>query len=165
MESIMEIINYFSENHAQLFYFIAGLSFVIELTLLGLSGPLLFFAIASTFTGMLIHLNIVSGWESECLTVGLLTAIITLALWKPLKRFQNSGGGADTSSDMIGKQVPSTSEITHEQGQVRFSGIDWNARLTSDCQVKLVAKNTACIITGVDGNVMLVKPLNLSESN
>jgi len=156
----MEFISYFTENHAQLFYLIAGLSFVIELTILGMSGPLLFFAIASVLTGILIQLNIVSSWESECLAVGLLTALIALLLWKPMKRFQNSGGGADNSSDMIGKQVPSTSEVTHEQGHIRFSGIDWSARLTSDCQVKVVAVNTACIITGVDGNVMLVKPLN-----
>ena len=156
----MEYVNYFTENHAQLFYIIAGLSFVIELTILGMSGPLLFFAIASVLTGFLIQLNIVSSWESECLAVGLLTALIALVLWKPMKRFQNSGGGADTSSDMIGKQVPSTSEITHEQGHIRFSGIDWNARLTSECQEKVVEANTACIIIGVDGNVMLVKPLN-----
>ena len=50
----MEYINYFTENHAQLFYLIAGLSFVIELTILGMSGPLLFFAIASVLTGFLI---------------------------------------------------------------------------------------------------------------
>ena len=80
----MEYINYFTENHAQLFYIIAGLSFVIELTILGMSGPLLFFAIASVLTGFLIQLNIVSSWESECLAVGLLTALITLVLWKPI---------------------------------------------------------------------------------
>jgi len=155
----MEIINYFIDHHGQLFFLLAGISFVIELTVLGLSGPLLFFAFACVLTGIASHLGIVSGWEYECLTVGLLTAFIALILWKPLKEFQNSGGGADTSSDMIGKQVPSASEITHEQGQIRFSGIDWSAKLTSECQEKVVEENTACIITGVDGNVMLVKPL------
>lgn len=156
----MEIINYFIENHAQLFFLLAGISFVMELTILGLSGPLLFFAFACVLTGIFSHLGIISGWEYECLTVGLLTALIALILWKPMKQFQNSGGGADTSSDMIGKQVPSTSEITHEQGFIRFSGIDWGARLTTECHTEMVAANTTCVITGVDGNVMLVKPLD-----
>ena len=156
----MDIISYFNENHAHLFYLMAGISFVIELTILGLSGPLLFFALASVLTGILISLNILSGWESECFTVGMLSGIIAWVLWKPMQRFQNSGGGADTSSDMIGKQVPSSSTITHEDGSIRFSGIDWSARLSNDTQETSVAANTSCIITGVDGNTMLVKPLS-----
>ena len=155
----MYVINYFYENHAQLFYLIAGVSFIIELTVLGMTGPLLFFAIASVFTGILIHLNIVSSWESEVLSVGVLTAIIATLLWKPMKQFQNSGSGTDTSSDMIGKRVPSSSEITHTNGHIRFSGIDWNARLTDDCEEPLVKSDTPCIIVGVEGNVMVVKPL------
>lgn len=154
----MEMINYFNDNHAHFFYLIAGVSFVLELTVLGMSGPLLFFALASVLTGILIQLNIVSGWEAECLSVGILTSLIAVVLWKPMKRFQNSGGGADTSSDMIGKKVPSSSDINHEQGSIRFSGIDWSARLSSDCQVDNVKKNATCIITGVEGNIMLVKP-------
>jgi len=159
MDTIMEIINYFSENNAQLFYLVAGISFVLELGVLGMTGPLLFFAIASVVTGLLIQSNLISSWESQFLCVGVLTAIITLFSWKPLKRFQNSGGGADTSSDMIGKKVPSSSEITHENGKIRFSGIDWSARLAIDCEEESVKANTSCIITGVEGNIMLVKPL------
>ena len=49
---------------------------------------------------------------------------------------------------------------THEDGSIRFSGIDWSARLSNDTQETSVAANTSCIITGVDGNTMLVKPLS-----
>jgi membrane protein implicated in regulation of membrane protease activity len=155
----MEVINYFYVNHAQLFYLIAAISFLLELGVLGMSGPLLFFAIASVITGLLIHLSVLSSWEIQFFSVGILTALITLFAWKPLKRFQNAGGGADTSSDMIGKKVPSSGEITHENGHIRFSGIDWSARLASDCDVDLVENNRSCIIVGVEGNVMLIKPL------
>jgi membrane protein implicated in regulation of membrane protease activity len=155
----MDLINYFSEHHAQLLFLIAGISFIVELTVLGMSGPLLFIAIASVITGILVQLNILSGWESELLSVGALTALIALLLWKPLKSFQNSSTGSDTSSDMIGKQVPSSTEITHVAGKIRFSGIDWSARLTSDCEVDIILAEKPCVIAGVDGNVMLVKPL------
>lgn len=158
MDYIMEVFNYFSENRAQLFYLIAAISFILELGVLGMAGPLLFFAIASVITGLLINLNLLSEFESQFLALGVLTAITTILLWKPFKRFQNSGSGSDTSSDMIGKKVPSSSEITHENGHIRFSGIDWSARLASDCEEDSVKTNTSCIIVGVEGNVMLVKP-------
>jgi len=99
-----ELLQHFSEHHDQLLYLIAGLSFIAELTLVGLGGPLLFFAIASFLTGVLVSAGLISGWESETFTVGMLTGVVTALLWKPLKRFQNSGGGRDTSSDMIGRQ-------------------------------------------------------------
>lgn len=151
----MDIINYFTTHHAQLFYVLAGISFIVELSVLGMSGPLLFFAIACLKTGVLVHLGLISGWETEVLTVGILSVLITLVLWKPFKNFQNIGGGRDTSSDMIGKEVSSVGKITHTAGHIRYSGIDWNARLDSDDQT--IEDNTQCIITAVEGNTMLVK--------
>ncbi len=154
----MSVINYFAENNAQLFYIIAGASLLIDLAVLGLSGPLLFFAIGSALTGLLIHFGQLSGWEYQILSLGLLTALSAVVLWPPIKRFQNAGDGTDSSSDMIGKTVPSSSEITHTQGLVRYSGVDWSAKLAAECKQESVARNTSCIIVGVDGNVMLVKP-------
>ncbi|MEH6583319.1 MAG: NfeD family protein [Halioglobus sp.] len=155
----MDLVEYFSRHHDQFFYLLAGISFILELGLLGLAGPLLFFAIASFVTGLLISVGVVSGWEMEIFVLGLLTAVIALLLWKPLKQFQNAGGGADTSSDMIGRQVSASSEITLGGGTIRYSGIDWNSRLAEDAGVAPIMEGVPCIISAVDGNVMLVKPL------
>lgn len=156
----MALMEYFSQHHDQLFYLVAGLSFIVELTVMGVGGPLLFFAIASVLTGVLISLGIITGWEVEFFTAGVLTAITAVILWKPLKVFQNSGGGPDTSSDMIGQQVPTSSEVTASSGSIRHSGINWSSRLAADSGVEHIPTDTACMITGVDGNVMLVKPLS-----
>jgi len=153
-----ELLTYFSQHHDQLLYLVAGLSFISELTLMGLGGPLLFFAMACFLTAVLISLGVVSGWEAEAFTVGISTAVIALTLWKPLKRFQNSGGGTDTSSDMIGKQVTTRSEVNSSSGSIRYSGIDWNSRLAEGLQVN-IPTDTVCKIVGVEGNVMIVKPL------
>jgi membrane protein implicated in regulation of membrane protease activity len=155
----MDILQYFADHHDQFFYCLAGLSFIVELTLLGLGGPLLFFAIASFITGILISIGLISGWEVEVFALGILTAVIAVLLWKPLKNFQNSGGGADTSSDMIGRTVPAGSEITAIEGSIRYSGINWNSRLSEDAGVESRAEGEQCVIASVDGNVMLVKPL------
>ena len=153
----MDIIQYLLDNHDQTFYLIGGVSLVIELALLGLGGPLLFFGIAAFITGALSGLGVISGWESETFTVGVCTAILAIVLWKPLKKFQNSGGGPDTSSDMIGLKVPASSMINQTGGKIRYSGIDWSARLSTDAGVESIAAEDICIIVGVEGTTMLVK--------
>jgi len=151
-------MEYFLENPDHLWYLIAGISFVVELSLMGLSGPLLFFAMASLVTGILVSLGFVEGWQSEILSVGLLTALIAIILWKPLKAFQNSKDRTDNSSDMVGLTVPASSEISVSSGSIRYSGIDWQARLTDDANVELISEQSQCEIVAITGNTMLVKP-------
>ncbi len=152
-------MQYFFENHDHLWYLIAGLSFVIELSIMGLSGPLLFFAIASVITGSLVSFGVVSGWQSEILTVGVLTAVIAVTLWKPLKRLQNPDSKTDNSSDMVGLQVPVSVEVTTTSGNIRYSGINWNARLSTDAGVECISEGRQCEIVAISGNTMIVKPV------
>ena len=156
----MELIDYITQHHDHFFYVLAGISFVIELTIIGLGGPLLFFAIASFITGILISLNLISGWETELFVLGVLTAITALLLWKPLKNFQNASDGADTSSDMIGRNVPASSNITQHDGSIRYSGINWPSRLDDSANIDMIAEGQQCTIIAVNGNIMLVKPLS-----
>ncbi len=149
-------MEYFLENPDHLWYLIAGISFVIELSIMGLSGPLLFFAIASLTTGILVSIGFIDGWQSEVLTVGLLTAVVAAVLWKPLKALQNSKDKTDDSSDMIGLQVPSTSEINATSGTIRYSGIDWQARLADEANGECISESSQCEIVGVTGTTMLV---------
>jgi len=149
----------FLESHQLIWYAIAGLSLVIELGIMGLSGPLLFFALASVTTGILVHIGLVDGWQSEILVVGILTAVITVLLWKPLKNMQKSRSEVDNSSDMIGLKVPSSSEISINGGTIRYSGIDWQARLADSASVESISDKSQCKIVAITGNTMLVEPL------
>jgi len=155
----MDIFALINANHDHFFYILAGISFILELSVLGLSGPLLFFAMASLVTALLISFGLLSGWEVEFFTTAVLTGLIALFLWRPLKNFQNSGGGTDTSSDMISRVVPASKDITAERGAIRYSGINWQARLDPGANDTFIAKDDQCIISSVDGNVMLVKEL------
>ncbi|MCJ8312283.1 MAG: NfeD family protein [Saccharospirillaceae bacterium] len=152
----MTLVDFITNNHDYVLYIIAAIAFLIELSVMGLSGPLFFFAIATLLTGILSSLGILNNWQIEIASVGVLTTVSAVVLWKPLKKFQNQGGGPDTSSDMIGKTVPSASEITKVSGHIRFSGINWNARL-DESESESIAEAQNCVITGVDGNTMLVK--------
>jgi len=152
-------MQYFLENPAHLWYLIAGVSFVIELSVMGLSGPLLFFALASLVTGILVSLGVVGGWQSEILTVGLLSALIAVILWKPLKSLQNAKEKTDNSSDMIGLEVAASSDISKTSGSIRYSGIDWQARLVDDANVDVISDSSQCTIIAITGNIMLVKAI------
>ena len=152
-------MQYFLENPAHLWYLIAGVSFVIELSVMGLSGPLLFFALASLVTGILVSLGVVGGWQSEILTVGLLSALIAVILWKPLKSLQNAKEKTDNSSDMIGLEVAASSDISKTSGSIRYSGIDWQARLAEEANVDLIRESSQCSIVAITGNIMLVKSI------
>ena len=155
----MSLIEYIAGHHAEVFYFIAGISLIVELTITGLSGPLLFVAFASLLTGLSIDLGLISGWETEIFVLGVLSAVITLVLWKPFKNFQNDSDGSDSSSDMIGKQVPASAEITASSGSIRYSGINWNSRLVEGVSTP-IAEGQNCIITAVNGNIMIVEAVD-----
>ncbi|MFT7177028.1 MAG: hypothetical protein ACJAUG_003034 [Halioglobus sp.] len=60
---------------------------------------------------------------------------------------------------MIGRQVPVSKGVSHVEGSIRYSGIDWNSRLDEGAGVESIDKGELCIITSVDGNIMLVRPL------
>lgn len=156
----MDILQYLLDNHDQAFYLLGGISLVVELGILGLSGPLLFLGIAAFITGVLSGQGIVSGWEAEIFTLGISATILAAVLWRPLKQFQNSGGGPDSSSDMIGLQVPASTDISQNGGKIRYSGIDWNARLGKDVAAEDIKAEEMCTIIGVEGTIMLVKPLS-----
>jgi len=152
-------MQYFLENPDHLWFLIAGLSFVMELSIMGLSGPLLFFAIASLITGILVNFGLLNDWQTQVLAVGILTAITALILWKPLKKFQNTKTATDNSSDMIGLRVPASADITATNGSIRYSGINWSARLAEDCSVDIINDKSLCEIIAISGNTMLVKPV------
>ncbi len=71
----MDFIHYFSSNHASLLFLIAGITLVLELAVMGLSGLLLFFSIGCFITATLTHFGIISGWESEVYSVVIYTSL------------------------------------------------------------------------------------------
>ena len=150
----MEVI---FENHANLLYVLGAIALVIELTVMGLSGALLFFALGCITTGVLVSLGIVSSWQYEVLSVGLSTGLWALVLWQPLKKLQGAGKAVDTSSDMIGLTVNVSEQITANSGSIRYSGINWQARLYEEGSSAIIEAGQSVIIKGVNGTVMLVE--------
>lgn len=155
----MDIIQHLLDNHDHIFYLLGGVTLLVELGVLGFGSPLLFLGIAAFITGALTSLGIISGWEWEIFSLAALTCISATLLWGPLKKYQNSGGGPDTSSDMIGLKVTAATDITQVSGKIRYSAIDWNARISGDSETEQIEAKSLCIIVSVEGTTMLVKPI------
>lgn len=152
-------MQYLFENHDSILYTLAGIMLVLELTVMGMSGPLLFVAIGCAITGIFVTNGLVSTWEVEVLSVALISLVAALLLWKPLKKLQGeSTQVADTSSDMIGQVVKASSDISIADGTIRYSGIDWQARISREQEVETIASGAAVEIIAVDGTTMIVKP-------
>ncbi|RYD97254.1 MAG: NfeD family protein, partial [Sphingobacteriales bacterium] len=97
------MIDYFSQHQDYLFYALAGICLLVELTLLGISGPLLFVALGSLLTGIFISLGLVHAFSVAIVLVAGLSVSSAALLWGPLKKLQNKEVGPETSSDMVGK--------------------------------------------------------------
>jgi len=151
------LIDYLQNHHDQLLYVIGAIALIIELSVTGLSGPLLFFGLSCLITGLLVNVGVIQGWELEVLSVGLLSGVVALLLWKPLKQFQGNRVVQDTSSDMIGQTVPVSEAVTINGGKVRHSGINWNARLNESATVSSLDVGLRVKIVAVDGNVLIVE--------
>jgi hypothetical protein len=60
---------------------------------------------------------------------------------------------------MIGLQVTVANDISKATGSIRYSGINWNARLADEVDVEIIDQNQLCEIVAITGTTMLVKPL------
>lgn len=150
------MINYFSQHQDYFFYVLAGICLIVELTFLGISGPLLFVALGSLLTGLFVSLGLIHEFSIAVVLLAGLSVSSTALLWEPLKKMQNREVGPETSSDMVGKILLVTNRITQTDGRVSYSGVDWLARL-DDSSIEPIETESRVEVTSVDGTILMVK--------
>jgi membrane protein implicated in regulation of membrane protease activity len=150
------VIEYFSLHQDYFFYALAGICLLVELGLLGISGPLLFVALGSVLTGVFISLGLIHAFSIAVVIFAGLSVASAALLWTPLKKLQNKEVGPETSSDMVGKVLPVTARITQVDGRVTYSGIEWMARLDASSSDAIEVESRA-EVTSVDGTILVVK--------
>lgn len=149
-------MEYFTQHPDYFFYALAGICLLVELSLLGMSGPLLFVAIGSVITGVLMTFGVIHSFGIALVALGSISLASAAILWAPLKKLQNKEVGPETSSDMVGKVVPVTARITQADGRVSYSGVEWLARLDSSSSEPIEPENRVQV-TSVDGTILVVK--------
>lgn len=149
-------MEYFTQHQDYFFYALAGICLLVELSFLGMSGPLLFVALGSVITGVLISLGLVHSFSIALVVLAGVSLASAALLWGPLKKLQNKSVGPETSSDMVGKVLPVTARITQVDGRVSYSGVEWLARLDGSSNEPIEPENRV-EVTSVDGTILVVR--------
>ena len=156
-------------NQAQL-YLIAGLVLLgIDIFIIGLS-PLMFVATGALVTSGILY---ISGWKTGILYVirwhpgvveplamcAVISLLIALAGRRPLQAFQSSNVQEDKSSDLIGREVVTTHEVTKTDGCVYWSGTMWQARLADRAHVERVGPGVRMQVVQVKNLALILSPI------
>ena len=152
------MVEYFSQHLDYFFFALAGICLLVDLSLLGMAGPLIFIGIGALLTGLLLTLGLLEHFSASLAIFAGFSAASAALLWAPLKRLQNKEVGPETSSDMVGKIIPASARITKTDGRVYYSGVEWLARLDASTDIPIEAQ-TQVQVTSVDGTIMLVLSL------
>ncbi|AYM88472.1 activity regulator of membrane protease YbbK [Pseudoalteromonas agarivorans] len=145
-----------SQNLPQALMVIGIIALIIEVTVLGLSTIILLFLGLSLLTSGLL---MVAGVLPETITAALwsntiITAVLALLLWKPMKRMQENVDSKQINSDfadltfVLAKDV-SDKEITTHQ----YSGISWQLKSTQP-----ISAGTKVVVVKKEVGVMWVAP-------
>ncbi|WP_372880233.1 NfeD family protein [Psychromonas sp.] len=130
----------------QSFIVVGLILLVIEVLILGFSTFYLFFIGAGLIaSGLLMAIGVIpETLFNALLSTAIITSLIALVAWKPMKNIQNKVEPKHVNNDMIGYQFILTEElaigrtITH-----RYSGIDWKVKakepLSAGTEVKIIA--------------------------
>jgi inner membrane protein len=144
----------------------ANLSLIAGLVLLGFDivvvglSPLMFVAVGALATSAALHATGARpGLVETAAIVAGASLVIALLGRKPLQRFQSADVREDQSSDLIGRELVTTQEVTKTQGRVHWSGLDWEARLSPEAAVESLAAGAQARVTRVENLVLVLEPV------
>jgi len=149
------MVDFFNNNIDSFWFAIGFLLLIIEALALGFStGFILFIGLGALLTGGLIWLGLVPAtWLAGIATFAVSSVLISLALWKPLKKIQanNKPPAKDNSSDMIGLKFRLDSDISAARpGSTRYSGIEWKVEIDLDSDIKEICAGETVVVVSVD---------------
>lgn len=159
------ILEYINQHHAEFWMAIGFFLLAIEVVFLGMAtGMLLFIGLGALVTGLMMLAGLLpETWLAGFASMGISSGVITILLWKPLKRLQgNRTPVRDKSSDLIGYEFVLVQDINVlKPGHTRFSGIDWRVEIASEIEegVTSIPAGQRVTVVSVDVGVFRVKPL------
>jgi inner membrane protein len=154
-----------------LLFLIAGLLLLgFDIFVLGLS-PLLFVAAGALATGGILYaaswksgVLFLAGWNPGFLEALALCAAISLVFAifgrGPLQKFQNANIREDNCSDLIGREVVTTQEVTKTEGFIYWSGTQWQARLAANVDADCVRKGVRMKVVAVKNLALILRPVD-----
>ena len=147
-------------NIPQTLVILGLLTLIIEVLILGCSTfVLLFFGIAMLLTSGLIYMGMIeANWISTILTLAIITLVLAIVLWKPLKKLQNKPSKTDIKSDFAVITFKLEKDLSpSERYTFNYSGIQW--QIKSETQIE---KGVMVEVIKKEVGVLWVKPVDKS---
>lgn len=136
---------------------VAGLiALIVEIMVLGLATFfLLFLGAALILTGLVMQLGIISTNATLALwSVTLMTAILALVFWRPLKRIQNRSRQKHVSTEFTDHSFLLEKDVDRQgRSQHTYSGIQWKLKSTQP-----IPAGTWVKVDKIEVGVMWVSP-------
>jgi len=155
------IAEYINTHQAEFWILLGFLMLAIEVSTGLVTGLLLFGGIGAIISGLLMMTGVLDEtWEIGMASTAICSALVTIALWKPLKKLQNADiPKKDNSSDLVGYEFILQQDInllTH--GSTQYSGIEWQVEIDTDAGVDEISAATRVEVCSVDVGKFKVKP-------
>lgn len=125
------MMSWINNNFASLLIVVGFALLTIEVMLLGLSVFVLFFiGLACIVTGVLHAVDVLPDTFIAAFgSIAFFSLLFAAVLWKPLKKFQNSGITREVKGDFIGHSFVLQHAVSiTEFSRHRMSGVDWKVR-------------------------------------
>ena len=148
-------MNWVNDNLSESLIIVGLALLVIEVVVLGFSSFVLFFVgLAALVAGGLMALAVIpDSMFSALSSVGVLTALLAMLLWRPLKSMQGKVESKKVTSDLVGHSFILNEAVSMTKNPAyRYSGIEWN--LSSEQEL---SAGTLVEVTGVDVGKFIIQ--------
>ena len=148
-------------KHQSEFWLMFGFAMLVVEVISGFTtGIFLFGGLGALATGLLMSVGVLpETWVAGVACTGISSGLITLLLWKPLKKLQgNRSIQKDNSSDFIGHEFNIDSDISMTQpGTTNYSGLTWKVEIDKDAGVNTMEAGQRVTVSSVDVGVFKIK--------
>lgn len=138
-------MEYISSHLSETLIVLGLILLAIEILVLGFSTFVLFFiGIGAIIAGILMAIAILPDtFLSSLLATAIISSIVALISWQPMKRMQGKVESNQIENDMIGHQFVLSNDLTPGKTVTHhYSGIDWqvkaNEELLTGTNVKII---------------------------
>jgi hypothetical protein len=148
-------MNWINDNLSESLIIVGLALLVIEVVVLGFSTFVLFFVgLAAVVAGWLMAIGVVPYSTLSALSsLGVLTALLALLLWRPLKSMQGKVESKKVTSDLVGHSFILNEAVSMTKNPTyRYSGIEWS--LSSEQEL---SAGTLVEVTGVAVGAFIVR--------
>ena len=148
-------MNWINDNLSESLIIVGLALLVIEVVVLGFSTFVLFFVgVAAVVAGGLMAVGVVpNSMLSALSSLGVLTALSALLLWRPLKSMQGKVESKKATSDLVGHSFILNEAVSMTKNPTyRYSGIEWS--LSSEQEL---SAGTLVEVTGVTVGAFIVR--------